>query len=197
MIQIQDMDSEQLFEYSLLLSEGRRMDEAVKVWQEVVRLDPDHFHAHLCLGHEFFYNENYSEAILHYMTAARIIPRNALAHLGLGQSFTALHRDEEALGQFRASAYLGSPAAYFELGKCYGRLGNLPEAERYIRGWLDANPGDFEGTNALADVLYKAGRKDGARWLWESVSTVHPAGPWSRDAREKLTQFFGVQFPVS
>ncbi|MBC9249608.1 hypothetical protein A9179_04905 [Pseudomonas alcaligenes] len=78
------------------------------------------------------------------------------------------------------------PATLDSLGWVNYRLGNLDEAERYLRQALDKFP-DHEVAAHLGEVLWAQGKQREARKVWASALDAQPDSPILRDTLLRLT----------
>jgi len=82
----------------LILSNRGQLDEALREFQEALRLKPDHAEAHIGLGAILAVKEQLDEALREFQEALRLKPDHADAHLYLGLT---LSRKAEVDGAIR------------------------------------------------------------------------------------------------
>jgi superkiller protein 3 len=104
----------------------RRLDDAVRNFQEAITTDPSSGTAHLELGQTYEESGRTAEALQEYQVAVGADPKNITAQLRLGQALNAQNQYEQALAAFtavlesnpdKAEAYEGLGVAYFQQGK--------------------------------------------------------------------------------
>ena len=114
--------------------EGRAPD-ALRAFAEAAKRGvPD---AHLLLGIVFRESGDYAAAEREYREAERLNPRNGQAPLEFGKLLLARGDLKGALTRLeRAVQYMpGAPAAHYQLGILYGRLGQKEKGEEQMRLW--------------------------------------------------------------
>ncbi len=115
-----------------------RTDEAVKTYQDAIRLDPTNDSLHLNLGNVYFSLGRYSEARAEYVEAVRIDPASALNRYSLGQVQMQSGELAAAEATFRTVA-AQSPRdenVMFALGQTYRRMGRFTEATDQLKAAL-------------------------------------------------------------
>ncbi|MBM4043947.1 MAG: tetratricopeptide repeat protein [Planctomycetes bacterium] len=100
--------NEPVFLHSLAVAYHRlgKTDLAFSVLQTVVKLSPNHFHAHLNLGRLHLDAGRLEEAVRELELAAKLRPDMAEAAFCLGQAYERLGRRSEAVAAYRKSAAL-------------------------------------------------------------------------------------------
>ncbi len=121
--------------------------EAIKQFEAVIRLKPDHGLAHYSLGVALFLSGRGAEAIDHFEKAIAYEPKNMLivgnSHFFLGEVLTTMP-------------------------------GRLPEAIANLETALKIRPTDAESHHALGIALEKSGRPDEARAQLDSAALLRP-----------------------
>lgn len=93
--------AERLYRDGVLHEERGRFDEALRVFQQVVQLNPSHVEAHISLAFGYHRNEQYEEALHHARIAVSLKP-SARAHFALGHALLSRRDTLAALDEFRA-----------------------------------------------------------------------------------------------
>jgi tetratricopeptide (TPR) repeat protein len=118
-----------------LLSSLRKLDEAIEVYRDTIRIAPGYAPAHFGLGNVLFAKRDYPGAADAYREAIRLDPKHAITHNQLG---VALLRGRDATGAI---------AAFREAVRLRP---NLPVAHRYLAHLLAAGPdGMRDGSKAV------------------------------------------------
>jgi tetratricopeptide (TPR) repeat protein len=129
-----------------------KTDEAVKAYQNAIRLNPFRDDMHIKLGNLYYAEEQYEEAEKSYQEAVRINPA-ANNYYALGQVYLATERYTEAENQFNEVLRLtpDSPNGNFGIGQA------LSMQERYedaIRQFEEAIEKDAELYDAHVEMGY-------------------------------------------
>lgn len=116
-------------------------------------------------------------------------PENAMALNALGYTLAdRTTRYAEALDLITQANALNpeDPAILDSLGWVHYRLGNLPEAERWLRE-AHARMPDQEIAAHLGEVLWLRGQRREARLIWREALEREPDGPLLRETLRRLT----------
>jgi tetratricopeptide (TPR) repeat protein len=122
-----------------------RTPEALRAFAEAAKRGvPD---AHLLLGIVLRETGDYAAAEREYREAERLNPRNGQVGLELGKLLLAGGDLNGALTRLeRAAQYMpGAPAAHYQLGILYGRLGRKEKSEEQLRLWRQLTKEQAEG----------------------------------------------------
>ena len=172
-------DSEALFQHALKVTEGNYLahnslgtaldakgqdDEAIRHYQEAIRLKPDYPEAHYNLGNELARKGNIDEAIRHYQEAIRLKPDYAETYYNLGLVLTGKGRMEEAIRQFQAAIRVKPDYAdaHFNLAMLLARGGRINEAISEFQAAIRLRPLDADAHNYLGFALTGKGQIDEA-----------------------------------
>jgi tetratricopeptide (TPR) repeat protein len=116
-------------------------------------------------------------------------PENAMALNALGYTLAdRTTRHEEARQLIEAAYRLApeDPAVLDSMGWVNFRLGNLPEAEKYLRDALQRYP-DGEIAAHLGEVLWVQGRRREAHKVWGDALKAEPDNAILRETMKRLT----------
>jgi tetratricopeptide (TPR) repeat protein len=137
------------------LYEKGQTDEAIRQFEESVRLKPDYAYSHYNLGIAFYQQGQVDKALGQLQEALRLDPDYADAHYNLGVAFYQQGRTADAIGQFRDTIRLkpDHPQAHNNLGTALGLNGQTDEAIRHFQEALRLKPDYAEARTNLAVVL--------------------------------------------
>ncbi len=175
-----DSDIRWLFGSSLSL-QGRN-DEALKIFEEIVKRDPEYKFAYSSMGVIHSETKDYEQAERSYRKALEIDPNDIELMECLGIVLIAMKRYEEAIPFY--IAYLSDKpddmGGLIAVAGAYRWMENLDEQKRYLEkarqitakdNWYDhACIESVSGNSDLAfDYLSKASKADGfiSKWAWE------------------------------
>ncbi len=131
------------------------MDEAIRQFQETIRLKPDYADAHNNLGIALFRKGQMDEAIRQFQEALRLKPDQAEAHNNLGNALGRKGQIDEAIRQFQEAIRLkpDHAEAHNNLGMALTRRGQTDEAIRQFQEALRLKPDYADARKNLDAVL--------------------------------------------
>ncbi|MBI4602942.1 MAG: tetratricopeptide repeat protein [Planctomycetes bacterium] len=101
-------------------------------------------------------------------------PGSAAAARGLAEALAAVGKHDEALAAVTSARDAERSATLLcTKGRLHLRRGRLREAEEAFRAALAADKGDVEASNRLGEVLWKTGRLEEARKVWNDVVAIY------------------------
>ena len=145
-------------------------EQAVKAFEEAIRLQPDLAEAHLRLGMAYAAlerkpeaDDSYRKAIELYKKLIQSNPKDADSFFNLGEAHSFLHQDEEAARNYRQATRLrpDDEEAFYQLGMSEIRLAHYPEATAAFKKALELDPDDYRATDAIETA------KEGAQRIKE------------------------------
>lgn len=137
-----------------------RHEEAVKAYEQALRLDATNALARLGLGEAKIAAGRLDEAIAEFERAIRRKPAMIAAHLGMGNALALLGRNEQALERYEAALALRprSPEAEFAAGFALARLGRAKEAMKRYRRAVAERPDFAAAWINLGNLLREEGQ---------------------------------------
>ena len=128
--------AQDLFQRAVKLEESpETLDQALRLYTEVLRIWPGHAPASINLGTIHYNRRSFHEAEEYYRAAVQIDPEYALAFFDLGNVLDELRRLPEAIDAYRSAVRLAPlyADAHYNLALAYERVG---ERRRALRHWL-------------------------------------------------------------
>ena len=174
------------------LLKQQREEEAVAAYQEAISLEPERFWSHNNLGDAFVQLKRWEEAVAAYRSAIALKDDFALSHYNLGQAAMELERWEEAVERLQQALKLDEDLPQVEefladalrmRGKAdlkkavdYYRsaIAKNPDYEKLYHKALDAKPDVADLYVALANLLLRQGREDGAIAFYQIALQFDP-----------------------
>mmetsp|Transcript_39766 Transcript_39766/g.51284 ORF Transcript_39766/g.51284 Transcript_39766/m.51284 type:complete len:261 (-) Transcript_39766:73-855(-) len=161
----------------IFLNEYRAMEEAIKYFTQVIRVDPKHHDAHFNLGFIHFQKNNLSAALRHFREAS-ILRDNDVAswtNVGLvlqelGDTTGAIQANLKAI-----SADSKFEAAYYNLGNLYYEIGKYDEAIAVFLKVLQLNPRHIDAAFNLGVAYQEKGDKGKALKSYETSLKINPS----------------------
>ena len=138
-----------------VLSRQGRTEDAIKLYLQALRINPDFEDAHNNLGLVLKKNGHIEEAKEHYLQALRINPESEKTHLNLGNILYNQGRTEEAKEHYLQALKKNpeSEEAHNNLAILLVHIGNIERAIAYFRKALQINPDYVPAKNNLKKVL--------------------------------------------
>ena len=133
------------------LSEANRIPEAMDLFKQALRINPDNDAAYYNLGTALALTGRMSEAIAQYEQALRIRPNFAKAHNNLGNALLLTGRTSEAIDQYEQALLIrpNFAEAHANLGAALGQMGRISEAIEQVKAALRINPNYIDARNNL------------------------------------------------
>ena len=153
-----------------------RMDEAIREFQEVVRLNPGFAEAYNILGRAFDAEGRVDEAIACYQKALEIRPDYIVAHINLSDLLLRMGRVDEAIARYQKVLEIDSNhvTAINNLGNALLRKGNVDEAIVHFQKAVEIYPDFAEAHNNLGAALNSQGRFDEAIVCFQTALEKNP-----------------------
>jgi tetratricopeptide (TPR) repeat protein len=131
-----------LTQLAIIAISQQRMDEAKKLIDETVRLEPNNPSLHANLGALSVRAGRPQEAIPHFEHVLQLDPKSSGAHLELGQIYLNSNRMEEGRAHYEARARLErwNPDALTDYGTLLSNLRRFEEARPYLERALWIRP---------------------------------------------------------
>ncbi|MGD0057897.1 MAG: tetratricopeptide repeat protein [Verrucomicrobiia bacterium] len=158
------------------MQELGKMREAIKLFQQALRIDPDHADAHFNLGTVFLQQGKVSDAIEHYEQALRIKPDFAGAHNDLGVALEQAGKCEDAIGHYEQALRIQPDLAdaHNNLGIALAQTGNIKEAIAQYGQALRINPDYPQAHVDLGNLLLQEGKVSDAIGHYEQALRIKP-----------------------
>jgi len=137
------------------LDEKGQSDEAIREFQEALRLKPGYAQAHNNLGVALVRKGQINEGISQYHEAIRLKPDYALAHSNLGIALVRNGQSDEGIREFQEAIRLKPDyaLAHYNLGIALVRKGQSDEGIREFQEAIRLKPDFTEAHNNLARAL--------------------------------------------
>jgi tetratricopeptide (TPR) repeat protein len=129
----------------------------------------------LSRGIDLFYGGNSAGAFNEFERAIRWQPHNGQARFFLALCLVEKGRHREALQELlSASRVFSRQAIYVQLGRVYGRLGNVPEGMQFLDRAISMLPRDPDAWLEKGNLLYSSGDIKGASPCFQKSVSLRP-----------------------
>ena len=159
-----------------------RVDEAMELYDEAIRLAPALARAHMNRGNVLLAKGDAQRALDAYAQALRHDPDYAAAHFNAGNALVTLHRLDEAHASYQEAIARKPDFADAEValgGVCEAR-GQFDLAIAAYRRALAIDPGYAEVHGNLGNALRKKGLPDEATASYRQALALKPGIAWAR-----------------
>jgi tetratricopeptide (TPR) repeat protein len=160
--------------FSMLLAARGRLDEAIPVAQECVRLEPSLPLRYTSLGTIYYYARDNARAQAEFRRALAISPGFPVAFFGLGLLSAAQGRYDEAIGNVqRAIAVSDYIVWQIDLARIYAKAGRTDDKNNVLAALSNREKaGETYGIDHLGYIAAAEGRVDDAfHFLDQAVSS--------------------------
>jgi Flp pilus assembly protein TadD len=170
------------------MQELGKIPEAMELFQQALRMNPDSAVAHNDLGLVLARLGRSEDAIKQYQEALQLSPDSAVAHNDLGLVLARLGRSEDAVKQFQEASRLKPDYAnaHNNLANALLQTGNVAEAIRHYEQALQLAPASVETHYNLGVALERAGRVPEAIQHYEQALKLRPDLDPARNALSRL-----------
>ena len=160
---------------NLLQSVGR-LDEALAICREAIRLRPDFGSAHIILGNIFQCRGEFAAAAAAYRESVRLEPEMVIGHLNLGLALWQCSQLADSIAAYRRATTIEPEhaAAHHRLGTALAANGAVEDAISAFRRSLELNPDDADAQNDLGSALANVGRIDEAVTAFRAAVRLAP-----------------------
>jgi protein O-mannosyl-transferase len=160
----------------IILGQKGQSEEAIRHYQEALRLEPGCAEAHYNLGAARDKKGQSEEAIRHYQEALRLEPDHAEAHNNLGLALDKKGESEEAIRQYQEALRLKPDyaLAHNNLGAALDKKGQGEEAIRQLQEALRLKPDYADAHYNLGAALDKKGQSEEAIRQYQEALRLKP-----------------------
>ena len=160
---------------NVLVSQGR-LPEAIKHYEQAVRLKDDYAAAHNSLANALVSQGRLPEAIEHYEQALRLTNEYAKVQNNLAGALVGLGRLPEAIEHYEQALQVNphDAKAHYNLGGALLRAGKLSEAIEHYEQALRIKPDFIQAHNDLGAALMEQGRLTEAIEHYEQALHIKP-----------------------
>ena len=158
------------------LQEADQMQEAIRQYEQALRLYPDFADAHINLGDAMLQSGRIQEAIGHYEQALRLKPDFPKGHNDFGTALVQLGRLQEAIEHYEQALRIKPDFAdaHYNLGDALIQAGKVQEAISHWEQALRIKPDLAEAHNSLGNALIQAGKVQEAIEHYEQALRIKP-----------------------
>ena len=185
------MNINNLLEKGIFLHKKNSLDEAKKIYKEIIEIEKENFQAMHLLGIIFFQQKDYDQGIQFIEKSLQINNKNYSALNNLGNIFLELKKYPEAIEKYKKALNLNKnyTAAIYNLGNVYKATSKYKIALEYYYKAIISDPKFFDAYYDYAELLERTGRTEDALICYSKLLELSPGYPYllGSIARSKLS----------
>jgi hypothetical protein len=169
-----------LLEKGIFLHKKNSLDEAKKIYKEIIEIEKENFQAMHLLGVIFFQQKDYDQGIRLIEKSLQINNKNYSALNNLGNIFLELKKYPEAIEKYKKALNLNKnyTAAIYNLGNAYKAISKYKIALEYYYKAIISDPKFFDAYYDYAELLERTGRTEEALKYYSKLLELSPNYPY-------------------
>ena len=174
------MNINNLLEKGIFLHKKNSLDEAKKIYKEIIEIEKENFQAMHLLGVIFFQQKDYDQGIRLIEKSLQINNKNYSALNNLGNIFLELKKYPEAIEKYKKALNLNKnyTAAIYNLGNAYKAISKYKIALEYYYKAIISDPKFFDAYYDYAELLERTGRTEEALKYYSKLLELSPNYPY-------------------
>ena len=174
------MNINNLLEQGIFLHKKNFLDEAKKIYKEIIEIEKENFQAMHLLGVIFFQQKDYDQGIQFIEKSLEINNKNYSALNNLGNIFLELKKYPEAIEKYKKALNLNKnyTAAIYNLGNVYKAISKYKIALEYYYKAIISDPQFFDAYYDYAELLERTGRTEDALIYYSKLLELSPEYPY-------------------
>jgi predicted O-linked N-acetylglucosamine transferase (SPINDLY family) len=169
-----------LLEQGIFLHKKNSLDEAKKIYKDIIEIEKENFQAMYLLGVIFFQQKDYDQGIEFIEKSLQINNKNYSALNNLGNIFLELKKYPEAIEKYKKALNLNKnyTAAIYNLGNTYKAISKYKIALEYYYKAIISDPKFFDAYYDYAELLERTGRTEDALIYYSKLLELSPEYPY-------------------
>jgi predicted O-linked N-acetylglucosamine transferase (SPINDLY family) len=169
-----------LLEQGIFLHKKNSLDEAKKIYKDIIEIEKENFQAMHLLGVIFFQQKDYDQGIEFIEKSLQINNKNYSALNNLGNIFLELKKYPEAIEKYKKALNLNKnyTAAIYNLGNTYKAISKYKIALEYYYKAIISDPKFFDAYYDYAELLERTGRTEDALIYYSKLLELSPEYPY-------------------
>ena len=145
----------------LILVEQKKIDEAIKFYEDGVKMKPDYAELYNNLGNAYKLKKNYIKAENYYNKSINLNNKLAETHNNLANLYLEINEYQKAAVSFKKSISANPRffLAHYNLGVLYKNLGEFKEAKKFLDNTIKLNKYFCSAHRTLSQII-KYKKKD-------------------------------------
>lgn len=148
----------------IALHASGQLDEAKKIYENIIQSETNNFQAIHLLGVIFFQKKNYSKSIELINNSININPKNFTAYNNLGNVFKELRKYSDAITNYNKAIEINPnySGCLYNLAKTHATISNNELALNFYKKTIASNPNFLDAYYDYAELLEMLGAHDQA-----------------------------------
>jgi len=169
-----------LLKQGIFLHKKNSLDEAKKIYKDIIEIEKENFQAIHLLGVIFFQQKDYDQGIEFIEKSLQINNKNYSALNNLGNIFLELKKYPEAIEKYKKALNLNKnyTAAIYNLGNTYKAISKYKIALEYYYKAIISDPKFFDAYYDYAELLERTGRTEDALIYYSKLLELSPEYPY-------------------
>jgi predicted O-linked N-acetylglucosamine transferase (SPINDLY family) len=169
-----------LLKQGIFLHKKNSLDEAKKIYKDIIEIEKENFQAIHLLGVIFFQQKDYDQGIEFIEKSLQINNKNYSALNNLGNIFLELKKYPEAIEKYKKALNLNKnyTAAIYNLGNTYKAISEYKIALEYYYKAIISDPKFFDAYYDYAELLERTGRTEDALIYYSKLLELSPEYPY-------------------
>ena len=174
------MNINNLLKQGIFLHKKNSLDEAKKIYKDIIEIEKENFQAIHLLGVIFFQQKDYDQGIEFIEKSLQINNKNYSALNNLGNIFLELKKYPEAIEKYKKALNLNKnyTAAIYNLGNTYKAISEYKIALEYYYKAIISDPKFFDAYYDYAELLERTGRTEDALIYYSKLLELSPEYPY-------------------
>ena len=174
------MNINNLLEQGILFHKKNSLNEAKKIYKEIIEIEKENFQAIHLLGVIFCQQKDYNEGIQLIEKSLQINNKNYSALNNLGNIFLELKKYPDAIEKYKRALHLNEnyTAAIYNLGNAYKAISKYRIALEYYYKAIISDPKFFDAYYDYAELLERTGRIEEALKYYSKLLELNPNHPY-------------------
>ena len=172
-----DLTIKEIFNQALQNHQNNNLDIAEKLYNKIIKIDPNHSDSLNNLGLLFFLKRDNIEAIKYFKKTLEINTNNVNAYYNLGLAFNEIAQYHEAIDSYEKTITLDPnyKNAYNNLALILYKLGDEAKAIRCFEKAIEIDPNYVSAHNNLGVIYKDLSEYQKAKTLFEKTIRINPA----------------------
>jgi len=169
-----------LLEQGIFLHKKNSLDQAKKIYKEIIEIEKENFQAIHLLGVIICQQKDYNQGIQLIEKSLQINNKNYSALNNLGNIFLELKKYPEAIEKYKRALHLNEnyTAAIYNLGNAYKSISKYRIALEYYYKAIVSDPKFFDAYYDYAELLERTGRIEEALKYYYKLLKLNPDHPY-------------------
>ena len=171
-----DLTINEIFSLAVKNHQEGKTDIALKLYNQVLKIDPNYVHAHNNLSIIFIKLKDFQKAKECFEKVIAINPNNADAHNNLGNIFKELEENQKAINCYEKAITINpnNAIAHSNLSVIFKTLKDYQKAIDCVEKAIEIDPNYSQAHNNLGVIFKDLGEYEKAKSCYEKAIAINP-----------------------